>query len=94
MDRCALGPVGDEVKGRHLHGFCDASEKVYCCVVYLHTLLTSKARVTPLKRMNISRLELTAAKILAQMKEIVVDALKGEVGFPSINLWTDSMITL
>ena len=58
------------------------------------TLLTSEARVTPLKAMSIPRLELTAARTLAQLLEIVKEALKGEVELTSINLWTDSMTTL
>ena len=44
--------------------------------------------------MTIPRIELTAAKILAQMKETVVNALKIENDFISIHLCADSMTTL
>ena len=103
VERCVLGQAGEELKECHLHGFCDASEKAYCCMIFLHivtekeekvTLLTSKTRVTPLKSMSIPRLELTAARILAQMKDTVTRALEKEIEFSSINLWTDSMTTL
>ena len=103
VERCVLGQAGEELKECHLHGFCDAIEKAYCCMIFLHivtekeekvTLLTSKTRVTPLKSMSIPRLELTAARILAQMKDTVTRALEKEIEFSSINLWTDSMTTL
>ncbi|XP_058817132.1 uncharacterized protein LOC131680434 [Topomyia yanbarensis] len=54
-----------------LHGFSDASEKAYGCAIYLHSfdlrgnestkLLYAKARVTPLKKFILPRLELLAA---------------------------------
>ena len=60
-----------------LHGFSDASEKAYSGVVYLrmqdsngliHTsLVASKTRVAPIKRITIPRLELNGALILAQL---------------------------
>ena len=59
----------------YLHGFGDASKRAYCAVVYLVTiigsktcvkLLASKTRVAPIKVLSIPRLELMAARILAQ----------------------------
>lgn len=44
--------------------------------------------------MTIPGLNVTAAKILAQMKETVVNALRGSIEFTSISLWTDSMTKL
>ena len=44
--------------------------------------------------MTIPGLVLTAMKIIAQKKETVVNALKGEIECTSINLSTDSMTTL
>ena len=63
---------GDPV-GHQLHGFSDASCKAYAAVVYLRTehangdievnLVASKARVAPIKRQSIPRLELLGATI-------------------------------
>ena len=54
-----------------IHGFSDASQLAMSAVIYLvvhspstgaiSTLVCSKTRVAPLKRLTISRLELTAA---------------------------------
>lgn len=101
--RCMVGKKDDGVKEINLHGSCDASEKGYCCAIYLHvvtekdqeiTHLTSKTRVSPLKGKSIPRLELTAARTLATLLETVKEALPGEIVLNSINLWTDSMTTL
>ena len=103
VKRCMFNQREEEVKEINLHGVCDASEKAYCCAIYLHivtekdqqvTLLTSQTRMTPLKAMSIPRLELTAARTLAQLLETVQEALGGEVELTSINLWTGSMTTL
>ena len=51
-----------------LHGFCDASEQAYAAVIYLRmmgldgkiqvSLVTSKTKVAPIKRLTIPHLEL------------------------------------
>ena len=60
-----------------LHGFSDASERAYGAVVYIRTcnetgdanisLLISKTKVAPIKRLSIPRLELCGAQLLAQL---------------------------
>lgn len=60
-----------------LHGFCDASQTAMAAVVYVRvisrnksistSLLCSKTKVAPLKRMTIPRLELSAAVMLAKL---------------------------
>ncbi len=60
-----------------LHGFCDASEDAYAAVVYLRTvdpegsvcvtLVTSKTRLEPIKRLTIPRLELCGAHLLSKL---------------------------
>jgi len=64
-------------KSTHLHGFCDASERAYAAVLYLHStykngvidvkLLCAKTRVSPTKPQTIPRLELLGAVILARL---------------------------
>ena len=56
-----------------LHGFCDASEAAYAAVAYFCTLdskgnphvslITSKTKVAPIKRLTILRLELCGAHL-------------------------------
>ena len=60
-----------------LHGFSDASERAYAGVVYLRmvytegrvhvSLVMSKTKVAPIKRLTIPRLELCGAHLLAQI---------------------------
>ena len=73
-----------------LHGFGDASKRAYCAVLYLVTvvnnnayvkLVASKTRVSPIKELSIPRLELMAARILAQLMEAVRQALEPEYKF-------------
>ena len=60
-----------------LHGFCDASEHAYAAVVYLRmtdtdgnmqvTLVTSKTKVAPVKKLTTPHLELCGAHLSAQL---------------------------
>ncbi|XP_029054069.2 uncharacterized protein LOC114881433 [Osmia bicornis bicornis] len=85
-----------------LHGFSDASVLAMAAVVYLvvhapstgtHTsLICSKTRVTPLKRLTIPRLELTAALELSELMRHVHATLNLTVS--QTFLWTDSEVTL
>ena len=68
-----------------LHGFGDASKRAYCAVIYFVyrtnvgayvRMLTTKARVAPLKETSIPRLELMSARLLAQVMNTVRDSLK------------------
>ena len=69
-----------------LHGFSDASSKVYAAVVYLRkvkrsgeievSLIASKTRVAPInQRQSIPRLELLGATILASLVNSIQKAL-------------------
>lgn len=85
-----------------LHGFSDASEDAYAGVVYLRSvdesnhvhisLVTSKTKVSPIKRLSIPRLELCGANLLADILNHVSKVL----GIPidHIHAWTDSTIVL
>ena len=86
-----------------LHGFGDTSKRAYCAVLYLVTivnnnpnvkLVASKARVSPIKELSIPRLQLMAARILAQLMEAVRQALEPEYKFEGVRYWTDSKTVL
>ncbi|CAI5682672.1 unnamed protein product [Oreochromis niloticus] len=88
--------------GLELHVFCDASERAYSAVAYLQgktregettmSLVASKVRVAPLKKMTLPRLELMGAVIGARLANNLIISLKMEQA--QIKMWTDSMITL
>lgn len=86
-----------------LHGLADANKKAYCAVVYVVfqvngcwkvNLLTSKSRVAPLKLLTIPRLELVAARVLAQLVETVKTAIASQVKITGTCLWSDSLTVL
>lgn len=84
-----------------MHGFADASEEAYAAVIYLcveidnkiHvSFITAKTKVAPLKKITIPHLELSAAKLLADLMKKVQTALK--IDNVLIRAWTDSMVVL
>ena len=86
-----------------LHGFSDASQLAMAAVIYLtvtspstdhkvSTLVCSKTKVAPLKKLTIPRLELTAALMLAKLMKYVQATL--QLNIATTNLWTDSQVTL
>lgn len=86
-----------------LQAFGDASQAAYGACVYLRvqlpdsswksSLVYSKARVAPLRRVTLPRLELLAALLCARLLEFVIDALKLPASV-SYNCWSDSMVAL
>ncbi len=85
-----------------LHGFSDASERAYAAVIYLRmidsssnvqtSLVISKTKVTPIKRLTIPRLELCGAYLLTQLLHHVRQLFK--LPLSSVFTWTDSTIVL
>ena len=85
-----------------LHGFCDASEDAYAGVTCLrivdstqaiHTsLIASKTKVSPIKRLSIPRLELCGAHLLTDLLHHVKEVLC--IACCDIFAWTDSTIVL
>ena len=84
-----------------IHTFCDASEEGMCATTYVRvktrkgiyvTLLSAKARVSPLKAESISRLELVACTMGVRLSHAVREVFptKPEDTF----FWTDSMVCL
>ena len=89
------------ITSMELHGFCDASELAYAAVVYLRLITTlntqvslviSKTKVSPIKRLTIPRLALCEACLLAQLLHHVRQVL--DVPLSQIYAWTDSTIVL
>jgi len=75
IPRC-YAPVNVQTVDRQLIGFSDPSEKAYCGVVYVSidtavgvyiSLTLAKARVAPLKKVTLPRLELCGAHLRAQL---------------------------
>lgn len=85
-----------------LHGFCDASEKGYGACLYIRSdngegkcqasLLCSKSRVAPLKKISIPRMELCGALLLTNLYTKVINSLRLQVDH--VTFWTDSEIVL
>ena len=85
-----------------IHGFSDASELAYAAVVYLritdssnHThisMIMSKSKVAPIKRLTIPRLELCGAQLLARLIHHVRQVL--DIPLSKVYAWTDSTIVL
>ena len=86
-----------------LHGFSDASENAYAAVVYLRitdtfgktqiSLVSSKTKVAPIKKLTIPRLELCGAYLLAQLLFHTHNVFN--IPLSSIlYAWTDSTIVL
>ncbi|UYV60592.1 hypothetical protein LAZ67_1001615 [Cordylochernes scorpioides] len=97
-----LNSSSSEIEELQLHGFCDASLNAYSAVVYLKTrfknqkikiiLITSKTKVAPLKTITIPRLELSAALLLAQLNQVILESFPFQPD--KTFLWTDSQICI
>ncbi|XP_071579890.1 uncharacterized protein [Temnothorax nylanderi] len=95
------GQESDSVRCE-LHGFADASTVAYAAVIYLRvisksgevtiSLLAGKSKVAPIKTLSISRLELSAALLLADLMEFVQESIAIEVS--ARYCWSDSEIVL
>ena len=101
IPRCYF-PKDSLVTSKQLHGFSDASKAAYSAVVYLRTvdtegniktsLVSSKTKVSPIKRQTIPRLELCGALLLAKLLNHIMRIL--EIPMIDLYAWTDSTIVL
>ena len=101
VSRCYF-PKNAHIVSLQIHGFSDASEDAYAGVVYLrmvdsagavHTsLVVSKTKVSPIKRLSIPRLELCGAQVLARLLHYVKEIF--QVRLSEVYAWTDSTIVL
>ena len=101
----SLFAKGEKVSKIELHAFSDASERSYATVIYLRIVyesgdikihfVTSKAKVSPIKKQSIPRLELLGATLMSKLVHTVLSVLQKEVQ-ESIDTyyWIDSMATL
>ena len=85
-----------------LQAFGDASQSAYGACVYLHvqlksgiwkSSLVSRAKVAPIKRLSLPRLELMGASLCARLIVYVRQALKLPADV-QCHCWTDSTVTL
>ena len=81
-----------------LHVFCDASSHAYGAVAYINTdkhslLLTSKARVTPIKSRSLPQLELTALQVGVQLAHYIICTLS-DVQIVKTFIWSDNEAAL
>ena len=93
---------GAHVIAVELHVFCDAFEHAYAGVVYfcmidsdgsIHlSLVTSKMKVAPIKRLTIPHLDLCGAHLLAQLLHHVKQVFN--LPLNCVHAWTDSTIVL
>ena len=87
IPRCVARDSGD------LHIFCDASMKAFGAVAYIVAegqcnLLTSKARVAPIKTRTLPQLELAALLIGARLARWIVETIN--IKLCGLYLWTDN----
>lgn len=85
-----------------MHGFSDASETAYACVVYVRikqpdntfkcNLIAAKTRVAPLSNVSIPKLELNGSLLLVKLMRKIVEALR--IPYIEQVAWTDSHIVL
>ncbi len=86
----------------NLIGFCDASQKAYCAILYVQAIKDSqvesvrfvcaKTRVSPLKAVTIPKLELCAAVLLAELAHRVHKILK--IKLSNVFAFSDSKVVI
>ena len=98
INRCFKPRNFENIQSSQLHHFADASQDGYGAVSYLRqvndtgaihcSLVMSKSRVAPLKKITISRMELTAATVAVRINHMIHQTL--DVPIDETFFWTDS----
>ena len=102
IERCFRPTELSNGSSTQLHHFSDASENGYGTVTYIRSdsstsnvhvsLLMAKARLAPLKKVTIPRLELTAATSMVKINSVLQRELQMQID--SVYYWTDSETVL
>ena len=90
--------VGEVSDSYQLHIFCDASKAAYGAVAYLTNssashLVTSKARVSPIKSRTLPQLELTAILVGTKLG-VYIHKVLHNIKIPRTYVWSDSEVAL
>ena len=95
-------PKEAQIVSLQLHGFSDASTSAYTGVVYLRTtdtsgkvhvsLVASKSKVAPIKRLTVPRLELCGAHLLTKLLEHT--RITMQIPIEDVHARTDSTIVV
>ncbi|XP_058827968.1 uncharacterized protein LOC131687894 [Topomyia yanbarensis] len=98
IPRCYIGEAKtDEIESLEVHIFTDASDLAYGCAAYLRvvargvvrcSLIMSRAKVAPLKRQSIPRLELMGAVLGARLSQTILSTHTHKIA--RTVFWTDS----
>ena len=101
---CSKPTWKEASEGLEIHAFGGASMKGYGAVVYCRvpssdggyqvSLVMSKGKVSPLKKITLPRLELLGALLCARLVAFVLQALKLSSDSVTVSCWTDSIIVL
>ena len=99
LPRCFFSQVQSKAQPVYLHVFANASPKAYGATAYISTcdqpsLVMSKSRVAPMKKLTLPQLELMAASICTRLAHFIAEALKSRFPNLAIHLWSDSEIVL
>ena len=101
--RYMFSEVSENIESVEIYGFCDSSLKAYSGLCYLRTqtsigvkvnLLSAKAKIAPMKKMSIARLELLGCCLLKDLIKSILTAINCVYNVSKLFYWSDSEISL